>query len=755
VLERGTRIPNAGVEVSVSPALGSPGVAGQAGQPGSPGEPLASAVTDANGRFVLGALPAGKVVVRLHGSSIGRFESPEVLTAGRARQVTYYVDRRLAGAYETVVVARRPDREVSEQRIEQEELRRIPGAQGDTLKVVENLPGVARPSFGFGALIIWGASPDDSRVYIEGIRVPVLYHFFGLRSVIAQDVVDSLTLTPGAYGAEYGRAIGGIVDVTLRDPKRDGLHGYASIDPVDVGVLLEGPLGKHTSFLIAARRAWLDATFPYLVPISTLKFTLGPRYYDYQLILRHEFTPRDILTLLVFGSDDALAFLNSDVDPSQSSKFEVATKFVRAGLQYKHRFSADTELRITPSFGYEVPVGINADFGGSPVNVNVQSYTYNLRAELRSRILAGLKLRIGVDFEGTHASADVRAPQPPREGDPSGTGGVVTPGPNPSAYFTDKGGFDYALVGPYAELSISAFDGRLEVQPGIRIDNYNLSGYRGTPDYFSRSEVQIEPRLGVRVHVTKWLALKAGVGRFYQPPQPADLSRTFGRTDLEIPTAVHYVAGLEADVVVRGLRLFDVDVQGFYKDLRMLAVRSLGSGPPLDSEGVGRAYGGQLLLRHRFSGRLFAWVAYTLSRSERRDHPGENYRPFDYDQTHILTALGSYKITRKWQVGLRYRYVTGNPSTPVVRAYYDPNDDLYRPVYGLTNSARLPDFHALDLRVDRYFIWDRFLLDLYLDVQNVTSHANPEGAIYNFNYTKTGYVTGLPILPILGLRGQF
>src|SRR5262249_23620869 len=150
-----------------------------------------------------------------------------------------------------------------------------------------------------------------------GVEVPLLYHFFGLRSVITPDIVSGLALYPGGYAANYGRAVGGVVDVTLRDPQRDGLHGYFSLDPVDGALLLEGPLGKKTSFLLAARRSWLDATFPPLVPISPLNFTLAPRYYDSQLIFRHELTSRDTLTLLAFGSDDALAFLNSDVDPAQ------------------------------------------------------------------------------------------------------------------------------------------------------------------------------------------------------------------------------------------------------------------------------------------------------------------------------------------------------------------------------------------------------------------------------------------------------
>jgi hypothetical protein len=278
-------------------------------------------------------------------------------------------------------------------------------------------------------------------------------------------------------------------------------------------------------------------------------------------------------------------------------------------------------------------------------------------------------------------------------------------------------------------------------------NDFHSDATSGAPSY---TRVFFEPRLATRFTLLpERLFFVGALGAYHQAPQGAELSPRFGNPYLQWQTGTTYTLGFESNFA-QGLHL---SAQGFYKDLRNLVVSDVEKN--FDNDGLGRVYGGELLLRQAPWRGLSGWVAYTLSRSERRDHPGQGYRPFDFDQTHILTALGSYKITRKWQVGLRYRFVTGNPSTPVVRAYYDPNDDLYRPVYGVTNSTRLPPFHALDLRVDRYFIWDRFLLDLYLDVQNVTSRANAEGSVHNFDYSRQGFVTGLPILPILGLRGQF
>ena len=91
--------------------------------------------------------------------------------------------------------------------------------------------------------------------------------------------------------------------------------------------------------------------------------------------------------------------------------------------------------------------------------------------------------------------------------------------------------------------------------------------------------------------------------------------------------------------------------------------------------------------------RFFGWVAYTLQRSERRDSPSENWRPFDTDQTHNLIVLGQYRITPKWSLGVRWRFVTGNPETPVTGAIYEADRN--------TTSPRLAPLTARDNQISR------------------------------------------------------
>jgi hypothetical protein len=127
---------------------------------------------------------------------------------------------------------------------------------------------------------------------------------------------------------------------------------------------------------------------------------------------------------------------------------------------------------------------------------------------------------------------------------------------------------------------------------------------------------------------------------------------------------------------------------------------------------------------------------------------------FDYDQTHILTALGSMKIGRGWQIGARFRYITGRPYTPYAGGVLDHDAGVYAPLEGAANSARLPARHQLDLRIDKGWQFASWKLSAYLDVQNVYNRENSEDIGYNYDFSENKPVPGLPILPILGLRGE-
>jgi hypothetical protein len=179
------------------------------------------------------------------------------------------------------------------------------------------------------------------------------------------------------------------------------------------------------------------------------------------------------------------------------------------------------------------------------------------------------------------------------------------------------------------------------------------------------------------------------------------------------------------------------------------------AGQALVAEGQGRAYGQQILIRQQVGQRFFGWISYSLVRSQRRSSEDGDYRLSDYDQTHVLTALATYDIGAGFEVGARVRYATGFPRTQVVDAFYDVRRDQFQPVFGAHNQLRIPAFFAVDLRGAKKFSIGDTTLDVYVEVQNISNHANAEEIVYDANYSARDYVTGLPILPIAGVKWTF
>jgi hypothetical protein len=128
-----------------------------------------------------------------------------------------------------------------------------------------------------------------------------------------------------------------------------------------------------------------------------------------------------------------------------------------------------------------------------------------------------------------------------------------------------------------------------------------------------------------------------------------------------------------------------------------------------------------------------------------------------FDETHILALVASWQPGGNWVLGGRFRYVTGRPITPVEHPYdiYSADSNRYFATLGDERSSRLPSFRQLDLRIQKDFPFQSWTFSIYLDVQNVTDSRNAEARIFDYRYRRMVIVPGIPILPLLGVKGSF
>ncbi len=697
-----------------------------------------TAVTDEQGTFVFDALPPGTYAVSVDDDGFAPLRSEEEVVAGEETAVTYRIagseeDAEDAGAFVARAVVDPPPREVTRRTIPREALTRIPGTRGDALRAVELMPGVGRPPFGAGALIVRGSAPGDSEVLLEGIPVPLLYHFGGLTSFFNSRLLDRIDFYPGNFSARYGRRTGGILDVGVRSPATDRFHGVAEIGVIDASLLAEGPITDELSVGASVRRSIIDLVFTALLEDTDIQVTNAPVYYDYQFVSSWRPNPRDEVRLLIYGSSDAFKVILDESlgdDPDVRGNAALATRFHYHQLEWRHEFSdrarQDVNLSVGPT-KLRFNVGDDLFFFGDFIDTS-------LRSEWRFQLVPQLELIVGTDVRVIPYSVRYRGPAPRQSEGAGGTNDAS----GEEGIDIDVGG---TVVRPalFSELALEVGDLRL------------VLGLRG--DYFSEIDAfTFDPRLAGFLEVAPGLKLKAGVGLFSQPPEFQESNSEIGNPDLDPIRALHVTAGGDYEVAPG----IEVGLEGFYKLLWDRAVGTNGGVPPYFlSLGIGRIYGMELSGRIEPEGRdFFGYLSYTLSRSERRDTALEDWRLFDFDQTHIFTAAYVHQLPRGWELGGTLRLVSGNPFTSIPGASRDLTTGVYTPLPGATNSERSPMFNRLDVRVEKKWTFDAWRLALFLDVQNVYNRQNREGVIYNFDYTESAPISGLPIIPALGLRGE-
>jgi len=724
ILERASRKPVAGALVEVA-ALG------------------AKSVTDLDGKFAL-PLPAGHMRVQVKAAGYEPYITFEDLTATERTDATYYLMPKQYGLYESVVKGQREKKEVSRHTLEREELEKVPGSLGDPIRVIQDLPGVARAPFLSGALIVRGSAPTDTGSYLDGVAIPLLFHFFGGPSVVNPEFLDRIDFYPGGFGPEYGRAIGGIVDVQTRAPKPNEWHGSAKIDLIDTGVYLTAPITDGLSVSVAARRSYLDAILGIVLGASDTSVRVAPVYYDYQLRVdwAPPSSPHNKYKLFVFGSDDALTLVDPGGLPG-GADFAVNDHqaFQRILASWRWHDGKST-VTTSPYFGLD-----QFSVGVGRLQVDSGDVVGGWREKLELDLTKLLTLRAGLDFELYRSTYTARIPAVPLDYRPF-------PGEAPEAPDQQYSGLINELdYGFWTEAELR-LPGRIKVFPGLRFDYFRLHGY---------SRFAVDPRLILRKdfgsEARPW-TLKAAAGLYHESPGAQSLDPLFGNPDEPLQAAFQSSLGMEHKFT----ESINLDVTGFFNRRFDLAVPSNDiveqpDGTPkrllIAPDGLGKAYGVEVLFRHEITRHFFGWVAYTLSWSEERDDPTKGYTAAAFDERHILTLIAQYKFGNGIELGGRYRLASGIPDTPIVDSTFDADTQGYHPVRGPAGSIRQPLFSQLDLRVDKVWLFDTWTLGLYLDVQNVLNETNQEGVIYDYRYRTTETVPGIPILPTLGLKGSF
>jgi hypothetical protein len=601
--------------------------------------------------------------------------------------------------------------EIGQTTLSKADVREMPGAFGDAFRAIEALPGVAPLASGIPYFFIRGAPPNNAGYFLDGIRIPLLFHLGLAQSVIHPGLVDHVDFFPSAAPARYGGYAGGIIAGQTREPAT-AFHGEANVRLVDAGALLEAPFadGRGTA-LVAGRYGYPGP----IIALANDDMKIG--YWDYQARATWKLGERDTVGIFAFGSHDYLANRSPSGDPEAAKEMieQFVSDFHRVDVRYDHALS-DGRVRFAVTGGYDSQ-------GAEPTYMTNESL--GARLEIEQKITNSLRFRGGADGRVDHYGMRITK-QGPFEP-------VVPASANPPP--TNLG------AGIYSDV-VWRVTPRVELVPGARFAVFASSRQNEAPSTGRTKLVvpAVDPRLSARIGLSSGIAWLSTFGLAHQYPSlrvgnvPAPMVSVpgfpFGTRKLQ--TAAQASQGLElalpAELVLtatgfysRFWGLTDLSASCFQHSDEMPMPGTPFVPPyvcPSNKPVRGQAYGLEVLLRRPFTKRLSGWLSYTLSRATKRARfltPAETEDvanvPSEFDRTHVLNAILGYDLGRRWRVGGRFLFQSGTP-------YSKLEGSLAVPPY---NAYRNPAFYRVDVRLEKRWRLGRDgSIAFVLEGQNVT-----------------------------------
>ncbi len=606
------------------------------------------------------------------------------------------------------------------------EIRDIPGAGNDILRAAQILPGVSRIPYSFGGLVLRGTSPRDSEVYLDGIEVPIAFHFGGVVSFYPSAMLSDLTLTAGGFDASYGRAQGGLVTLTTREPRTDRWRVGGEVGVLDSAVEAEGPLPGGGGIIMGIRRSYFDTLASPFVDSATPL----PSYWDFQVRTSWGDPHTDgRITPMIFGSIDQIA----------SDTVSITSAFVRVSVPYLRQDGPWT-LHVVPWLGVN-ELSFHDDTDPDDAQTFTRpTYLGGIRAELTRDYPWG-HVRTGVELSTGYLSHEQVNVQQNDTGDTSLNGTSTV---------------DWIDAAAFAETRIKLDGDRFSIKPGVRVERYGLT-----------NEVVLDPRINITHKLNDRYMLREAFGRYHQPPTPGDVDPLDGNPKLTSSFIDQYSIGVDADLgntfasvtgfynyglgigvesqnPAPGSEVPQPNLGGLGPTFQLLLEKQLGFPVYRTATGLARSYGIEVLAK-KTVGRYFGLISYTLSKSERTDDPTQyvGWRPFELDQRHNLNIAGSIQLTH-WRFGARIQLVSGNPYSPTVIVNGNQVQEPW--------AGTLPMFFQLDLRADRR--WHRCWGDInfFIDIENATNYGNVEGREFDDTHLHDVDIPGLPIIPFFGVE---
>lgn len=686
------------------------------------------AVTDQNGFFEIVDLPTTtyNITARFIGFKIQTKFNIIVKSAGN-RSLDFVLSP-MPDKLDEVILSESPfktsiETPLSTQTFSAVEIETYPGGNNDITRVIQSLPGISPSVGGFrNDIIIRGGGPNETVYYIDGIEIPNINHFStqgssgGPVGLVNISFIKDVTLSTSSFGAEYDNALSGVLAFNQKDANKEKLVGNFRLGSSEAGLTIEGPINNKSSFILSLRRSYLQFIF------KAFGFSFLPDYWDYQFKLNHEIDSNNSVKLIGIGSIDKLTVNEPD-------KFNFENQSVIEQIPLTNQNTETFGLtwrRIYKSMNGFFDLSIS----NNNLNNNFIRYKDNLTKSDPTYSNISRENETKLRFISNHNFNDLKF----------SFGFNLT-----SAKYTNNTKFNFYDIdyvtdlnlikyGFFVKSSKLIFNQRLGVSFGFRFDQDNFTSDNNIFSNFS-------PRLSLSYSLSEdnnW-KLNLSTGLYYKIPTYTalgfkDINDNFLNTNMLYTKSNHYVFGIEYNTSYSSR----FTIESFYKKYNNYPISVLDNislankGADFEvlgnefllSNGKGKSYGLEFLYQQKLQNNFYGIFSYTFFFSE-FSNLDNIYLPSVWDNRHLISFTGGYKLKKNWEISSKLRYTGNTPYAPVdtTSSSFSYPEIIFD--YSQLGNYFLQSFTKLDFRVDKRWNFKSTSMNFYIDIENLLGNEIP------------------------------
>ena len=627
-----------------------------------------------------------------------------------------------------------------------EEIRRAPGAAGDVSRIIFGLPSLAKINDTKNSLIVRGGSAVENKFYIDNIEIPNINHFpvqgstEGPIGIINVDFIENVNFFSGGFSSIFPNSMSSIMELKFREGNRNNMYAQLEMSMQGFGGVIEGPLSNGKgSYMLSVRRSYLDL----LLGLMNEKVGM-PTYSDIQGKVVYDLSKNQKLSFIDVFSIDHQVTKQEDARDNKNNvypDYNYYTNTSGINLQSLWGNTGYSNISVSHSYSKTKCTFSQTKDGKLLLNNHSVEQEFSLRNINHFMLRSNFKIEFGIDAKlvNTNYNQFYNEYQ-----DLLGNKtDAMTIDKNINSYIL--GGFTNMLWNPIANLSIN---------PGVRFDHYSYN-----------SASNFSPRISLVYNINDQTSLTGAFGIYYQNIPWVIAAQKDDFKKLKNPKATHYILGINhllTESTKLTLEFYNKEYSDFPMDPtqpdffifdQAVLENIFMNHESLVSEGKANSKGIELTIQKKLAKEFYGLISGSLSKVKYQDLNGQ-WHDRIYENRFNFAVEGGYKPNERWEFSLRWIYAGGAPYTPFneeasVKADQGVLD------YTKINASRLPDFHSLNVRVDRRFHYQSSTLIVYLSIWNAYGRKNISSYSWNEIDNKIAEEKMWGTLPVFGIEYKF